>query len=49
MWFIACSVYILVSFLFQMMDIPGLNINQGDYYPYVYYQMNLDFIETDRR
>ncbi|CAH1787691.1 unnamed protein product [Owenia fusiformis] len=28
------------------MDIPGLNMIQGDYYPYVYYKLNIDMLES---
>ncbi|XP_046558605.1 V-type proton ATPase subunit C-like [Haliotis rubra] len=27
-------------------DIPGLNMGSSDYYPYVYYRINLDLIDT---
>ena len=32
-----------------MMDIPGLNINHAEYFPYVYYKISLDFLEQDKR
>ncbi|XP_074659871.1 V-type proton ATPase subunit C 1-A-like [Tubulanus polymorphus] len=28
------------------MDIPGLNLHQGEYYPYVYYKLNIDMLES---
>ncbi|KAG1652780.1 V-type proton ATPase subunit C [Nymphon striatum] len=28
------------------MDIPGLNLGQQEYYPYVYYKINIDVIDT---
>lgn len=30
------------------MDIPGLNLGSADYYPYVYYRINLDLQESQR-
>lgn len=27
-------------------DIPGLGFGQADYYPYVYYKINIDMIDT---
>lgn len=30
------------------MDIPGLNLTGSDYYPYVFYKINLDFVEPTR-
>ncbi|KAK2149510.1 hypothetical protein LSH36_449g04015 [Paralvinella palmiformis] len=30
-------------------DIPGLSLNQADYYPYVQYIICVDFVEGDRR
>ncbi|KAI1288371.1 V-type proton ATPase subunit C [Halotydeus destructor] len=27
-------------------DIPGLNLNTGDYYPYVYLKLNVDMLDT---
>lgn len=36
-----------VIHLLQMaVDIPGLNIGQAEYYPYVYYKINVDMIES---
>lgn len=29
-----------------MVDIPGLNLGQQEYYPYVYYRINIDVIDT---
>lgn len=29
------------------MEIPGL-MSSSDYYPYVYYSLNLDFLENNR-
>ena len=28
------------------MDIPGLNLGQAEYYPYVFYKINVDMLET---
>lgn len=30
------------------MDIPGLNLGSADYYPYVYYRISLDLLESQR-
>ncbi|KAK7476896.1 hypothetical protein BaRGS_00031835 [Batillaria attramentaria] len=30
------------------MDIPGLNLGSADYYPYVYYRINLDLLDSQR-
>ena len=30
------------------MDIPGLNLNSSDYYPYVFYKIGLDMLEPTR-
>lgn len=32
----------------DMVDIPGLSMAQGEYYPYVYYKINIDMIDTGR-
>ncbi|KAJ8978595.1 hypothetical protein NQ317_006883 [Molorchus minor] len=29
-------------------DIPGLSFGQSEYYPYVYYKINVDMIETQK-
>lgn len=31
---------------FQSVDIAGLGFGQADYYPYVYYKINIDMIDT---
>lgn len=33
-------------FFLQNVDIPGLGFGQSEYYPYVYYKINVDMIET---
>lgn len=33
----------------EVMDIPGLNVGQGDYYPYVHYSLNIDMVEVQAR
>lgn len=35
-------------FVFQSVDIPGLGFGQSEYYPYVYYKINVDMIETTK-
>ena len=30
------------------MEIPGLNLTGADFFPYVFYKINLDFIEPTR-
>ncbi len=28
-----------------MVDIPGISVGQAEYYPYVYYKINIDMID----
>lgn len=37
---------IQTTFCFQSVDIAGLGFGQADYYPYVYYKINIDMIDT---
>lgn len=37
--------YINTNDFFQNVDIPGLGFGQSEYYPYVYYKINVDMIE----
>ena len=30
----------------QNVDIPGLGFGQSDYYPYVYYKINVDMVDN---
>ena len=48
LFFALTTNYATVLFL-QMVDIPGLNIGQADYYPYVYYSLNIDMVEVQAR
>lgn len=34
------------TIFFQSVDIAGLGFGQADYYPYVYYKINIDMIDT---
>lgn len=36
----------LISFLSQNVDIPGLGFGQSEYYPYVFYKLNVDMVES---
>ena len=31
-----------------MMDIPGMNMGSAEYYPYIYYRINLDLLDQQR-
>jgi hypothetical protein len=33
-------------FLLQSVDIPGLGFGQSEYFPYVYYKVNVDMMDT---
>jgi V-type H+-transporting ATPase subunit C len=35
-----------VIFISQNVDIPGLVFGQSEYYPYVYYKINIDMIDV---
>ena len=37
---------ILLLFLLQSVDIPGLGFGQSEYFPYVYYKVNVDMMDT---
>ena len=30
---------------FQVMDMPGLGFGTGEYFPYVYFKINIDMVE----
>lgn len=32
----------------NMVDIPGMNMGSADYYPYIYYKINLDLLDQQR-
>lgn len=32
----------------QMVDIPGMNMGSSEYYPYIYYRINLDLLDQQR-
>ncbi|XP_076450881.1 V-type proton ATPase subunit C 1-B-like [Babylonia areolata] len=32
----------------QMVDIPGMNMGSAEYYPYIYYRINLDLLDQQR-
>lgn len=32
--------------IFQNVDIPGLGFGQSEYFPYVYYKLNVDMLEN---
>ena len=37
----------MLQFLFLQADIPaGLGFGQSDYYPYVYYKLNIDMVAS---
>jgi len=31
---------------FQSVDIPGLGFGQAEYFPYVYYKINIDMVDS---
>jgi hypothetical protein len=37
-----------VLFFQSVVDIPGMNLGSADYYPYIYYKINLDLTEAIR-
>lgn len=37
---------ILLLLLLQSVDIPGLGFGQSEYFPYVYYKVNVDMMDT---
>lgn len=46
---VKCSKQLFTIFLFfflQNVDIPGLGFGQSEYFPYVYYKLNIDMVET---
>jgi hypothetical protein len=36
----------LLTLLLQSVDIPGLGFGQSEYFPYVYYKINVDMMDT---
>jgi len=36
----------LLLLLLQSVDIPGLGFGQSEYFPYVYYKVNVDMMDT---
>jgi V-type H+-transporting ATPase subunit C len=30
------------------MDMPGMTFGQGDYYPYVYYKLDIEMVDTSK-
>lgn len=43
----ALLLHLLIWFVgFQSVDIPGLGFGQSDYYPYVYYKINIDMVDS---
>lgn len=39
-------VWIMLLLLLQSVDIPGLGFGQSEYFPYVYYKVNVDMMDT---
>ena len=37
---------LLLLLLLQSVDIPGLGFGQSEYFPYVYYKVNVDMMDT---
>lgn len=35
-----------LDFIPQNVDIPGLGFGQSEYFPYVFYKLNVDMVET---
>lgn len=33
----------------DVMDIPGLSMGQAEYYPYVFYKINIDFVDLEKK
>lgn len=40
------GVRIITLLLLQSVDIPGLGFGQSEYFPYVYYKVNVDMMDT---
>lgn len=38
-----------IFLFFQQIDIPGLMSLQQDYYPYVYFKMDLNYIDASKK
>lgn len=38
--------WLLTLLLLQSVDIPGLGFGQSEYFPYVYYKINVDMLDT---
>lgn len=39
------TLKICCYFIFQNVDLPGLSFGQQDYYPYVFFKLNLNLLE----
>lgn len=39
-------IFILIFVCFQSVDIPGLGFGQAEYFPYVYYKINIDMVDS---
>jgi hypothetical protein len=39
-------ILLLLLLLLQSVDIPGLGFGQSEYFPYVYYKVNVDMMDT---
>ena len=39
-------IMLLLLLLLQSVDIPGLGFGQSEYFPYVYYKVNVDMMDT---
>ena len=44
-----CAVIVVHMFQTGTVDIPGLAGMGADYYPYVFYKINLDLVEMTKR
>lgn len=42
------SCWVCVLQMGQMVDIPGMNMGSAEYFPYIYYRINLDLLDQQR-
>lgn len=40
------KIIVCIYLFLQNVDIPGLGFGQSEYYPYVYYKLNIDMVEN---
>lgn len=43
---ILTALFFNPGYILQSVDIPGLGFGQQEYYPYVYYKINIDMVDS---